>query len=329
MTPPPLVSVVIPTINRSALVERAVRSALRQTLRALEVIVAIDGPDESTRRVLAAIDDPRLRVLPLPENRGPGTARHAAVDVAQGQWVALLDDDDEWMPQKLEAQLDVAQHSSHPMPVITCRVVARTERGDLILPRRTPYPGEPLSEYLFLRKALVGSRGLILPSTLLIPRQLLLDPALRIRDAGFEGSDWLLRAVQHDGVDLAFVAGPEPLIIWNCEESRARRSNNGARWRASLAWANADTCLLTPRARASFILNQVSAEARRVGALRAFWQLPWEAFRRGQFAPWSLLAHAWIWLLPRRVRTSLAALLNRRSHTPAGGIDTAPARPRA
>lgn len=322
MNPPPLVSVVIPTVNRSTLVETAVRSALCQTLRALEVIVVIDGPDESTRQVLACIDEPRLRVLSLPENRGPGSARHAGIDVAQGQWIALLDDDDEWLPHKLETQVDAARRSPHRMPVIACRVIARTERGDLILPRRAPKPGEPLSEYLFFKRSLTGGGGLILPSTMLIPRQLLLNAGLRFRDMPFEGGDWLLRAVECDGVGVTFVDTEEALVVWNCEEARPRRSN-APRWQASLKSANAVTSLLTPRARASFILNQVSAEARRAGAVRAFWQLPWQVFRRGQFPALSLLAHASIWLLPRRLRASLAALLNGRRRKPAGGKDIA------
>ena len=62
----PLVTVIIPTINRPQLVERAVRSALDQTLTDIEVMVVVDGPDDATTTVLGRIDDPRVRIVPLP-----------------------------------------------------------------------------------------------------------------------------------------------------------------------------------------------------------------------------------------------------------------------
>ena len=302
----PLISVVIPTINRPQFVTAAVDSALRQSLREIEVIVVVDGPDEETLRALRPIKDPRLRVLPLRENVGLGGARHAGVDDAQGRWIALLDDDDEWLPQKLEIQLDAAQRSRHRLPIISCRVIARTQHGDVVRPLRCPAEGEALSEYLFCKTRLRGGEGLILPSTILAPRDLLRYIRFRFRRAPFEGSDWLLRAIRCEGVGVEFVATREPLAIWHCEETRARISNTRS-WRASLAWANSEATLLTPRARSSFILNRVSREARRDGDLSAFWLLPWEAFRRGRPSVISLLAHAIVWLLPRRVRSWIAA----------------------
>src|ERR1041385_5815082 len=98
----PLVSAVIPTVGRPGLLPRAVRSALGQTVDDLEVIVVIDGPDDATRDALTAIDDPRLRVVQLPENVGLSSALNAGIREASGRWVALLDDDDEWFPRKLE-----------------------------------------------------------------------------------------------------------------------------------------------------------------------------------------------------------------------------------
>ena len=114
----PIVSVVIPTLNRPHLVVRAVRSALAQTLDAIEVIIVVDGPDEVTIQVLRQIDDARVRVKPLPLHVGLGKARNAGVEEARSRWVAFLDDDDEWFPQKLEAQLHTAQQSAYRCPIV-------------------------------------------------------------------------------------------------------------------------------------------------------------------------------------------------------------------
>jgi len=307
----PLISVVIPTINRPQLVAGAVDSALGQSLREIEVIVVIDGPDETTRRVLRAIDDPRLRVVPLAKNVGLGEARRAGTDAARGPWIALLDDDDTWLPRKLEIQLDAAQRSRYRLPIVTCRVVACRQSGQVVRPQRCLAQGEALSEYLFCKRGLLGGEGLILPSTILAPRAVFDATRFRYRGAAFEGSDWLLRAMQRDGVGVEFVLTPEPLVLWNCDETRARMSASRD-WRASLTWANAQDNLLTPRARSGFILNRVSLEARRAGDGGAFWLLSREAFRRGRPTLSNLLAHAVTWLLPLRLRASITARVGRR-----------------
>jgi hypothetical protein len=109
---------------------------------------------------------------------------------------------------------------------------------------------------------------------------------------------------------VEFVATREPLAIWHCEETRARISTTRS-WRASLAWADSQATLLTPRAHASFILNRVSREARRDGDLSAFWLLPREAFRKGRPSAIGLFAHAIVWLTPRRARSWMAAFMDR------------------
>ena len=307
----PLISVVIPTINRPQLVAGAVDSALGQSLREIEVIVVIDGPDETTRRVLRAIDDPRLRVVPLAKNVGLGEARRAGTDAARGPWIALLDDDDTWLPRKLEIQLDAAQRSRYRLPIVTCRVVACRQSGQVVRPQRCLAQGEALSEYLFCKTRLIGGEGTILPSTLLVPRELFRDTRCRFRPVPFEGSDWLLRAIQCEGVGVEFARTPEPLAVYRCEETRARIGNS-RNWREALAWGNDEATCLTPRARAGFILNRVSFEAKRAGNAHAFWPLAREAFRRGRPRMMDLLAHTIIWLLPLKTRFSIAAFVRRR-----------------
>ena len=94
----PRVSVVILTRNRPQMVLRAVSDALAQTLRDLEVIVVIDGPDEATATALAGVNDRRLRVVQHDRNRGISAARNTGFYEACGDYVALQDDDDEWQP---------------------------------------------------------------------------------------------------------------------------------------------------------------------------------------------------------------------------------------
>jgi glycosyltransferase involved in cell wall biosynthesis len=102
----PKVSVIIPTYNRAATLERAIRSVWAQTETSFELIVVDDGSTDETPERLQALQSAggRLRVERT-ENRGVSAARNLGVRVARGQWLAFLDSDDEWLPGKLATQL--------------------------------------------------------------------------------------------------------------------------------------------------------------------------------------------------------------------------------
>jgi glycosyltransferase involved in cell wall biosynthesis len=105
----PLVSVIMPTRNRADLLVRSIDSVLAQTCRDFELIVVDDASTDHTPARLAAIDDPRLRVLRRERNQGAAAARNAAIAVARGEFLAFQDDDDYWLAQKLERQLQALQ----------------------------------------------------------------------------------------------------------------------------------------------------------------------------------------------------------------------------
>ena len=96
----PLVSVVIPTRNRPRLVLRAVASAMRQTYRTLQIVVVVDGPDTESVIALREVQDARIKIVALHENVGGSEARNVGVRESSGNWIAFLDDDDEWLPEK-------------------------------------------------------------------------------------------------------------------------------------------------------------------------------------------------------------------------------------
>jgi glycosyltransferase involved in cell wall biosynthesis len=255
-----LISVVIPTRNRPLLVKRAVASALAQTLLEIEVIVVIDGFDDKTQAELAKINDPRLRIVELPESQGGAAARNVGVAEAKGEWIAFLDDDDEWLPQKLERQLEVAKCSQSNLPIISCRLMARTPKGEFIYPRRFPKPDEPLSEYLLARNSFSFGEGLIQTSTIFTNRKLLKKVPFQSGLAKHQDWDWLLKVNTLTDVEIKFV--PETLVIWYCWQERQSTSST-SNWQQSLAWIRDNQNLVTPRAYSGFIMTQVSPQAAR------------------------------------------------------------------
>src|SRR5262249_34968268 len=101
----PKVSVVIPTHNRATLLHRAVSSALTQTFSDLEVLIADDASSDATAELMLVIRDPRIKYLRHETKRGVSVARNTAISHASGEYIAFLDDDDEWLPEKLNIQL--------------------------------------------------------------------------------------------------------------------------------------------------------------------------------------------------------------------------------
>jgi Glycosyl transferase family 2 len=94
----PKVTIVIPVHNREQLVKRAIRSCLGQTEADFEVNVVDDGSTDKTQEAVRCFDDPRIRLFTQSRNMGVGPARNRGVDEARGVWIAVLDSDDELVP---------------------------------------------------------------------------------------------------------------------------------------------------------------------------------------------------------------------------------------
>ncbi|MGB3638416.1 MAG: glycosyltransferase family 2 protein [Rivularia sp. (in: cyanobacteria)] len=103
----PQVTVVIPTYNRAHLVKDAVESVLNQTYQNFELIVIDDGSTDNTREVLAFYKDKLTYIYQ--ENQGRSAARNHGIKLAQGEYIAFLDSDDVWFPDKLERQVPVLE----------------------------------------------------------------------------------------------------------------------------------------------------------------------------------------------------------------------------
>jgi glycosyltransferase involved in cell wall biosynthesis len=142
----PEISVVIPTRDRwQFLTTRALASALGQQGVDMEVIVVDDGSIDGTADRLAALDDRRLRVVRHEQSGGMAHARNAGIAVAQGEWIAFLDDDDLWSPHKLRTQLEAAH--AVQADFVYSGAIAVDERGNVLDTMYLP-PAAELEEKL-------------------------------------------------------------------------------------------------------------------------------------------------------------------------------------
>jgi glycosyltransferase involved in cell wall biosynthesis len=111
------VTVVVPTRNRAAMLRQALRSVAAQRAVDLEAVVVDDGSTDATPAVVIGMGDRRMRLVRHQRPQGVSAARNRGVAEAGGRWVAFLDDDDVWAPEKLASQLAVAEREDRAWAV--------------------------------------------------------------------------------------------------------------------------------------------------------------------------------------------------------------------
>lgn len=300
------VSVVIPTRGRPGLVSRAVRSVVSQTEQSLEIIVVVDGPDAATMAVLANITDPRFMVVANARSLGAAGARNVGVMHATGQWVAFLDDDDEWMPQKLARQLAFAETRGTALYTCLNRVV--TPLAAYVWPETLFDNLTPLDVYLFDKRNAMSGSAFIQTSGFMLPRALFLKSPFPV-DSPHDDWEFALRLNKQLGVRIEMV--PEVLVTLHVDEDRPTLSSS-ARWRASLQWLDRIRPLLTRRGYSGICLGVVGPRAASEGAWSAFFLLLSNAFRHGRPRPMHVIAYLAFWLIPAGLRRRMRAALRAR-----------------
>ena len=126
----PLVSVIMPAYNAEKYIGEAIASVRAQTYENWELLILDDGSADRTAEIAQAYAqrDARIRVLRNPQNMGVARTRNRGFDLAQGEWIALLDSDDRWRAQKLEKQLALAVRSGSRLLYTSYALFVDTER---------------------------------------------------------------------------------------------------------------------------------------------------------------------------------------------------------
>jgi glycosyltransferase involved in cell wall biosynthesis len=291
----PQVSVVIPTCGRPAQLERAVRSVLTQTLQSLEVIVVLDGPDAASVRVLEAFDDPRIVLLQLARNAGAATARNVGISAACGQWIALLDDDDEFLPMKLETQWRAAMAQPDKAILVVCKSKVVMARGTCVWPERFPNHGELFCDYLFCRRSLRQGEAFLQTSTYFLPTSIATAVPFRADLARHQDWDWVIQLQLKKRVRVVVVN--EVLSIYHCENDGKSISKRSG-WQESLAWAREVILPQSRRAFAFFIATQCVPRLGRSDrySWKLFHTLARQCFLEGSPSPFAALLFGGFWV---------------------------------
>jgi succinoglycan biosynthesis protein ExoO len=190
-----LISVITPAYNSEGFIRRAVNSALMQENIALEVVIVDDSSDDGTLMILRELEarDRRIRAAALDANGGPAKARNTAIEMARGDWVAVLDADDAILPGRVRHMLNVAQATGADI-VLDNFFFYKRETGDCYGPALVAGPDTHL---LTLEQFVAGARpyateadyGLLKP---MMRRQFLNKHRIRYPVTSRHGEDFLL-----------------------------------------------------------------------------------------------------------------------------------------
>lgn len=114
----PIISVIIPTYNYGRFVERAVNSVLSQSYGDFEIIIVDDASSDETEDIIAQYRDPRIHYIRHKFNRGLSSSRNSGIMAAKGEYLAFLDSDDTWLPEKIELQINLFNAGSNDLGIV-------------------------------------------------------------------------------------------------------------------------------------------------------------------------------------------------------------------
>jgi glycosyltransferase involved in cell wall biosynthesis len=217
--PVPAVSVILPTHNRFVLFRRALDSVLGQGFRDLEVIVVDNACDDGSSAYLSGHPDPRVRVVRLERKLGASAARNAGLAIARAPLVSFQDDDDVWLPNKLERQIEVLNSANHSVGLCLAGYVRLTPAGsqDRYAPR---YARVDFSS----THGMLGINAIATPAWLV--RKDLIEKAGGFDEAMPARNDWELALRLSDLCDFVYVA--EPLFIQDQRHQTTMAINHAA-----------------------------------------------------------------------------------------------------
>ena len=183
-----MISVIIPSYNRSATIERSVMSVLNQTYKDIELIVVDDCSTDNTEEILKSIGDARLKYVCLPQNSGACVARNTGIEMAKGDYIAFQDSDDEWLPNKLEVQIKAIEESGADVCICNMR--------DWNYPKNHPIFVPNLHKSGFMTYKTLYTKSPVATQTILGKREVFevhkFDPIVRKA----QDVDWMLSAGQ-------------------------------------------------------------------------------------------------------------------------------------
>jgi GT2 family glycosyltransferase len=235
----PLITVVIPSYNRAHTIGPTLQSVVAQTFSDFECIVVDDGSDDvdELEATVTRLNDPRFRVLRR-ENGGGGAARNTGIEAARGEWIAFLDSDDLFLPEKLAVYQRHFGASGPKTVFYSQNLVDRGVGKNWVRPWRGIRSDEDVGEYLFVDNCFIQTSTIVISAKLI--KEVMFDPTLR------KGQDLdLCIRLAAAGAEFRMITPPQSIWMDHSEQGRTSRHSG---YDAPAAWLEKTAPLMTRKA---------------------------------------------------------------------------------
>ncbi|MGE1101269.1 glycosyltransferase family 2 protein [Peribacillus simplex] len=259
-----LISVVIPTYNRGSLLKRTINSVLNQTYSNFELIIIDDASTDNTEDLIKSYNDPRISYTRLESNSKGTKTRNLGIQKASGEFIALLDSDDEWVNNKLEKQLSYIKQFNSDKIICFTGLILIDENNKSLTTNEDLNETDDIMDYILLHDNWVQTSSYMISSKLAkntlfgenIKKHQDWDFCLRLRDA-----------------DAMFVYLSDNLTIYHIDK-RDDRIGTNSKYHLSIEWSKSIKEKVSERAYFAFmskiVANQLLMNGKKLEPLKIF-----------------------------------------------------------
>ena len=243
-----LVSIIIPNYKRVAELKRSLKSVVNQIYNNLEIIVVDDNSPniDKIEKVINEISDDRIQLIKHKINKKGGAARNTGIKLAKGKYIAFLDSDDTWEPEKIEKQISLAEKYNEEIFCYTQSNVL-TNNWTKIKPKRGIKKGESIGDYLFVNYQFIPTPSMFVSASL--AKKCLFEENLP-RHQDF---DFLFKIEKHNPKFL-FIKEPLTNVFWAQQD---KLTDKGWKSESSKDFFNKHKNHLSKKAYANAYFNSV------------------------------------------------------------------------
>ncbi len=150
----PFITIITPVYNSASFLRETIRSVIEQSFKNWEWIIVDDCSTDSSAQIVSqqALDEKRIRFIRMNVNSGTGTAKNTALKQARGRFIAFIDSDDIWLPEKLELQLEFMMNNNYPISFTSYRIMDQEGNNtDKIIPVKFS-----VNQHQYLKNTIIG-----------------------------------------------------------------------------------------------------------------------------------------------------------------------------
>ncbi|RXZ01496.1 glycosyltransferase family 2 protein [Fictibacillus sp. S7] len=257
-----LISVVVPTYNREKLIRRTIKSVLNQTYSNFELLIIDDASTDNTEAVVKTFNDSRIKYFKLEKNSKGTKPRNIGIKEASGEFIALLDSDDEWVNDKLEKQLKYVRETGYKDIVCFTGVILKDDKKEVLSSNESFDDKNDIMEYILLHDNVVQTSTYMLSSDL-AKKTMFGENVKKHQDW-----DFCLR-LKKNGANFIYL--PEHLSIYY-SDNREGRIANDLKYELSNEWAKSIKDVVSEKVYNAFlakiVANQLILSGKRIMPLK-------------------------------------------------------------